>query len=145
MTSSISRRRRKAMQKEAPADTTIQGLKITALERAVEHLVKMSQDNHKEIIRAFAMTDAHLWVLKAICCDIVSGEVKRKDDNANEIDLASYYAQFNEVANQRMQEMHEASEEDHESEESGEGLGAGESPSEVVSAERDQTNTLSEM
>lgn len=80
-------------------DPAVQGVKIAALEHAINRIVQLTQANHGEIAKAFALTDAHLWVLRQICCDIVSGKVIMVEGTEPAVNLGAYHDLFN--ANQK--------------------------------------------
>lgn len=88
---------------EVSMDPLVQGAKIGALEKAMERMVSMVQVNQGEIIKAFQLTDAHLWVLRQICQDIVSGTVmtvtltpeQASSGVVPSVSLGSYYDLFN--------------------------------------------------
>lgn len=85
----------------------VQGTKIAALEHALQQLVDMHRVNHDEIRKAFQMTDAHLWVIRRMSQDIISGNVLMLTEDPPSVDMEAYYALFN--ANQKkLQEAHEA-------------------------------------
>lgn len=85
----------------------VQGTKIAALEHALQQLVEMHKLNHDEIRKAFQMTDAHLWVIRRMSQDIISGNVLMLTKDPPSVDMEAYYDLFN--ANQkRLQEEYEA-------------------------------------
>lgn len=96
--------------KEVSLDPAMQGVRIAALEKAVQKLVQVQQINHGEIHRAFSMTDAHLWVLRRLCEDIVSDMVIKVPSNlgANAVDMGAYYDLYNTWLRQQQQAAAEA-------------------------------------
>lgn len=91
---------------EVSADPLVQGAKISALEKALERVVHMSQVNQAELIRAFQLTDAHLWVLRQLCKDIVTDTVMLVDSETPAVNMDAYYSLFN--AKQRQEAEAEA-------------------------------------
>jgi len=81
--------------REVSADPLVQGAKIAALEKALERIVEMSQINHNELVKAFHLTDAHLWVLRQICKDIVADTVMMSESTTPAVNMESYYDLFN--------------------------------------------------
>lgn len=80
---------------EVSLDPQVQGTKIAALEHALERIVKMHELNHVELHKAFQMTDAHLWVLRQICKDIVAGTVMMSESETPAVNMEAYYDLFN--------------------------------------------------
>lgn len=70
-----------------------------ALEGALERMVQAQKENHQSFLRAFQMTDAHLWVLNRLCRDIISDSVLKLDNGV--VNMEGYYELFN--ANQKLQ------------------------------------------
>ena len=79
---------------EVSTDPLVLGTKIAALEHSMQQLVNMVTHNHGEIRKAFMFSDAHLWVLRVLCEDIVSDRVVKLE--SGEVDMGSYYVKFNE-------------------------------------------------
>lgn len=80
---------------EVSIDPAVQGVKIAALEVGFEKLVKMTQSNHREIIRAFSLSDAHQWVLMQIAKDLTAGTVMLLSKDPPVLDVAAYYDLYN--------------------------------------------------
>ena len=81
--------------KEVSIDPTVLGIKVAALEKAVGQLVEVQRVNHRELLRAFNMVDAHIWVLNRICQDLADGSVFQRPGIAGKIDQDYYFALFN--------------------------------------------------
>ena len=64
-------------------------LKVNALEGALKKLVELRTADINNIQQAFMFTDAHIYVLKTICQDVVKGEVIKLPDGG--VDLEAYY------------------------------------------------------
>ncbi len=135
MTQSSSRRRRRAIKSvakkaakqvaqdkgidissEVSTDPSVQGIKIAALENNLEKFVKITQLNHKEILNAFSLVDAHQWVLLQIVKDIAAGTALMLSKDPPVLDVAAYYELF--TARQRAEaakaSQKKAEGEDHE-------------------------------
>jgi len=80
---------------EVSANPLVQGAKIAALEKALERVVQMTQANQAELVRAFQLTDAHLWVLRQLCKDIVAGTVMMSESDTPAVNMEAYYDLFN--------------------------------------------------
>ena len=81
---------------EVSLDPRVQGAKIVALEQAIQQLVKIQNENQQALFRAFNLTDAHLWVLKQVCQDIVNGCVITRSEGLHDaVDMGAYYNRFN--------------------------------------------------
>lgn len=78
------------------SDPLVLGIKVAALEKAVNQLVDAQRENHDSIRKAFQMTDAHLWVLNRICQDIVGGTVLRTETIPVRVNLSAYFDLYNE-------------------------------------------------
>lgn len=87
--------------RDVTLDPRVQGVKIAALEKAIHQLVEAQQSNHEQIRKAFSLTDAHLWVLRLLCQDIVSGTVLKIDGPEPAVNLEAYYNRFNEWQKQQ--------------------------------------------
>lgn len=114
MTTSSSRRKRRAIRAlgkktagklakdngvdvraEVSQDPAVLGVKVAALERALQQLISAQKQNHLSLIQAFNLTDAHLWVLKQLCKDIVAETVMVVDGPTKTVNMEAYYDLFN--------------------------------------------------
>lgn len=75
-------------------DPAVLAVRITALENALKHFTEVNQQNQGALKQAFLFTDAHLFVLKELCTDIVAEKVAKTE--TGEIDMPLYYKRFNE-------------------------------------------------
>lgn len=74
---------------------------MTALEDSLQHMLGMVTHNNDLYAKGFHLQDGHLWVLKRIQEDIITGKVKMLVPNdppleGNGINYSAYYAAFNE-------------------------------------------------
>ena len=60
---------------EAMQDPAVLAVRVQAIEDALQRLVQAQAANHSNLHQAFSLTDAHLWVLKMICIDIVEEKI----------------------------------------------------------------------
>jgi hypothetical protein len=80
---------------EVSIDPLVQGTKIAAIERAIQQLVEVNSVNHQQILKAFNLTDAHLWVLRQIAKDSAAGQLLMKQGPTPALDMDAYYDLFN--------------------------------------------------
>lgn len=76
-------------------DPQVQGAKIAALERAMQQLVDAQRQNQAQLLQAFHLTDAHLWVLRQLGKDIVAGTVMLLSGPTPAVNMEAYYDLFN--------------------------------------------------
>jgi len=67
-------------------------LKVNALEAGMKKLVEIRTGDITNIQQAFVFTDAHIYVLKTLCQDIVKGDVFKLPDGA--VDMDAYYGAY---------------------------------------------------
>jgi hypothetical protein len=67
-------------------------LKVNALEAGLKKLVEIRTGDITNIQQAFVFTDAHIYVLKTLCQDIVKGDVFKLPDGA--VDMDAYYGAY---------------------------------------------------
>lgn len=94
--------------KEVSLDPQVQGMKIAALEQAINRLVEMQGTNHDEIRRAFTLADAHLWVLRQIVKDIVAETVMMASGPVKAVNMEAYYDLFNAFQKKQAEEAAKA-------------------------------------
>ena len=97
-----------AIGKMKPDDPAVLTARVQALEDALKRFVEAQAQNHAELHKAFYMTDAHLFVLKMVCIDIVEDKVVKTEDGG--VDLGKYYESFNEMQKKRAEAAEEPEE-----------------------------------
>lgn len=81
-------------------------MRLQDLDNRTRQLMEVHSSNMRDINVALGMQDAHLWVLRRLCTDIVAGTVKYTEAYINQreagvngviedpVDLTWYYEQF---------------------------------------------------
>jgi len=102
------------MSPETAQTPAVLAVRVMALEAAIQRIIEVNTQNQEALKRAFLYTDAHLFVLKTICQDVVVDKVAKVEGGG--LDLHHYYALFNEIAAKQAAEAGDASDPEAEGE-----------------------------